>query len=242
VIMTNGKAISKSFFGKKEYGNRNKTFYAPVDLTLFNPNSNDRISARKILQIPKESIVCGTIGNRVHQKNHELLMEVAALTQHLYPSLRYLILGSPNAAYNQQYSAGVINSAEKLNEKLPGYITIMDPGRRVPFFLNSFDIFSLTSHAEGVPIALFEASCMKLPTVCTDVGSISDVIQHSISGYLTKKGDVQKLAFYIIKLFESSALRNSVGTAAYERISQDFSIEQVVQIHLEAYEQAIMKN
>lgn len=53
--------------------------------------------------------------------------------------------------------------------KLVGHTS--EPGK----FLAAIDIFALTSEKEGVPQSVMQALLMRVPTVATDVGSVSDL-------------------------------------------------------------------
>lgn len=54
----------------------------------------------------------------------------------------------------------------------------------VQSLLISADVFVLPSHAEGFPNALLEAMAKGLPAICSDVGGISDTLQHGVNGFL----------------------------------------------------------
>ena len=53
------------------------------------------------------------------------------------------------------------------------------------------DIFVLPSYNEGLPMAILEAMAHKLPIISTDVGSITDAVQHNKNGLVIKSGDVE---------------------------------------------------
>lgn len=241
VIMTNGFRVGRSFFGAgfEEMGAR--VFYAPLDANRFLASPERRIAARAELDIPQNAVVVGTIGNRVAQKDHALLVQIANLTRHLYPQLRYLILGADNAAYQARYLREVVVLADELNRTHPGYITITAPGTRIPELINALDIFCLTSEAEGVPIALFEAGSIGLPVLSTDVGSISEIVDEGVTGYLFARGArcAAQFAAQIEKLVAQPELRVAVGSALRQHIHNDFSAASVAQIHADAYEAAL---
>ncbi len=100
-------------------------------------------------------------------------------------------------------------------------------------------MFTLTSHAEGVPIALFEAMSAAKPVVSTAVGSIGEIVAEGLTGFLVQPGDDRRLAERLRQLVEDSQLRSSLGLAGRQRILESFSLDSVVEAHVCAYEAAI---
>lgn len=241
VIMTNGWRVGRSFFGPGFETMGARVFYAPLDASRFVPSQESRQAARDELGLPADALVVGTIGNRVEQKDHALLLQIAGLTRHLYPRLRYLILGADNEPYRARYQQEVLGPADALNSACPGYVTIAAPGTRVPELINALDIFALTSRAEGVPIALFEAGAMSLPVLSTDVGSIAEVIEDGVTGHLFQRDDktATRFATRIEQLADDPEARNALGATLRQRVHDDFSAQSVARIHAEAYQAAM---
>ena len=70
-------------------------------------------------------------------------------------------------------------------------------------------VFVLPSHAEGMPNAILEAMAYGLPIVATNVGSIPEVVEHGVGGYLFPPGDREQLVAALITLMKDpqTALR-----------------------------------
>ena len=60
-------------------------------------------------------------------------------------------------------------------------------------YLHAADIFLLTSDTEGIPGALLEAMTVGLPSIVTDVGGISEVLDDDIIGVLTLPDDEEAM-------------------------------------------------
>ncbi len=58
---------------------------------------------------------------------------------------------------------------------------------------SSADIFVLPSHTEDMPVSILEAMAVGLPVIATEVGSIPEVIDHGVSGFLVKPHDAAGL-------------------------------------------------
>jgi glycosyltransferase involved in cell wall biosynthesis len=81
--------------------------------------------------------------------------------------------------------------------------------------LERASIFVLSSHAEGLPLALLEAMSKGLPVVSFDCPTGPPaVIAHGVDGLLVPNGDVAGLARAIAALIEDEPLRRRLGAAA----------------------------
>ena len=104
--------------------------------------------------------------------------------------------------------------------------------------MNASDIAILTSDNEGMPITLIEAAHLGLPAISTDVGSVSDVVIHSKTGFLTSLDELE-IAERIKVLAGSSLIRKEFGTAAKSIATSKFSVENMVAEHREIYSSLI---
>jgi glycosyltransferase involved in cell wall biosynthesis len=238
VVMTNGRTVARQFWGKESLGDSHIVFYAPVDTSKYAPNGEVRAAARLALGCGDETVIVGTTGNRVWQKNHSFLVDTARRLSSHYPKVRFLIMGAAHEAYRREYQETVEKPAEILNQQYPGYIRFLDPGSQVDRWLQTLDVFTLTSHAEGVPIALFEAMCAEKPVISARVGSIAEIVDEGRTGFLYNGGDQGELIERIKKLVLDPALRQSMGQAGRKRIVEEFSLERVIDAHVCAYETA----
>lgn len=93
--------------------------------------------------------------------------------------------------------------------------------------LRRASIFTLPSHAEGLPNALLEAMAVGLPCVVSDVGAIPEVITDGVDGFLVKAGNVEHLSACLKNLIGSLELRKRVGRAARKRVRGHFCQEKV---------------
>ncbi len=100
-------------------------------------------------------------------------------------------------------------------------------------------IFTLPSYAEGLPNALLEAMACGLPAVVGSVGAVPEVIEHGVSGFLVRPGDVEQLSTLLGKLIRSPALRQKMGRAARKRVRQEFSVPKVARLLDVLYQQLL---
>ena len=72
----------------------------------------------------------------------------------------------------------------------------------ISHLLSIADVFLLTSIREGLPMALLEALFMKVPSVCYNVGGISEVLKDGQNGFLISQNDSKKAAQSIINILQ----------------------------------------
>ena len=100
--------------------------------------------------------------------------------------------------------------------------------------MKASDIAILTSDNEGMPITLIEAAHLGLPSITTEVGSVSDVVVHAETGYLTQLNE-EDIAERIKQLAQSASLREKFGNAAKTYAQENFSVEAMINFHKNIY-------
>lgn len=83
--------------------------------------------------------------------------------------------------------------------------------------LAASDIFTLSSKAEGYPVALMEALALGLPVVATAVGGIPDAVRTGVEGLTVPAGQPDRLGDALAALADDAEKRATFGRAARER-------------------------
>ncbi len=84
------------------------------------------------------------------------------------------------------------------------------------------DVFVLPSYAEGVPVTLMEALGSAVPVVGTQVGGVSELVDHGVNGYIVRPGDGDELTGRLLELVADPDLRRRFGEAGRERVLAEF--------------------
>jgi glycosyltransferase involved in cell wall biosynthesis len=92
----------------------------------------------------------------------------------------------------------------------------------------SADIFVLPSYAEDMPLSILEAMAAGLPVIATEVGSIPEMVDHGVSGFLVKPQDAAGLAYAIQRLADDYQLRANMGAAGSKKSKELFSFDRYV--------------
>jgi glycosyltransferase involved in cell wall biosynthesis len=76
---------------------------------------------------------------------------------------------------------------------------------------------------EGLPKAVIEAMCLKIPSVVSNVGGLPELVSNEKCGLVVPPSNPESLANAIRLVYENPELRRSFGEAGYRRIEEKFS-------------------
>jgi glycosyltransferase involved in cell wall biosynthesis len=172
------------------------------------------------------SVIC--VANLRPLKGHKLLLRVIKQLQPQFPELRAVLVGSD--VTNGQFFREIDN--EGLNDTF----TWLGFQPRVRPLLRQADIFVLpTLTREGMPNSMFEAMYEKLPVIGTNVGGVSELVDHGRTGLVVPPRDPDALREALLTLLRSPELRQSYGLAGRARMDEEFTMERMVEKHLDAF-------
>ena len=108
----------------------------------------------------------------------------------------------------------------------------------VAALLADADVFLLSSHYEGISIALLEAMRAGLPTVATRVGGVSETVVDGRTGVLVADGDLESFAAAMSRMAADPSLRRAMGDAARRHQRDEFSLDRMLQRYEALYRAA----
>lgn len=79
----------------------------------------------------------------------------------------------------------------------------------------------------------------KKPVVVTDVGSIPEIVDDGVTGFIVPPGDVNALAKAVVRLLKDGSLRKELGENAYKKLKTDLSWDKIAEKTIEVYKEAI---
>jgi glycosyltransferase involved in cell wall biosynthesis len=239
VVMTTGDIVAKEHPFHTLFKKKHMSFYPPVDTEKFTFDAPKRSEARKYLNVPENSILIGTVGNQNRQKSHDVFIKIAArLSQKDNFYFRIVGRHTPaNAAYYQQNVTGPANEMKLFdNDRLQ----IVDATLPIATILNAFDVFLLTSHAEGVPTVILEAMATGVPVISSEVGAISEIIKPGKNGFTYPFGHTEQAAHYIETLMGDAPLRERIQTTNRQEAVEKYDVHACAERHDAAYRLAIV--
>jgi glycosyltransferase involved in cell wall biosynthesis len=188
------------------------------------PDARDR--ARALLGLPVDVQVIGTVGNFTAKKDQATLLRAlaqpdlaggGAASGDGGPHLVLVGLGP--------LEAGLRTLARDLG--LAGRVHFAGSRDDVFDVLPAFDVFTLSSKFEGLPIALLEAMATGVAPVVTAVGGIPEVVHDGEDGLLVPPGAPGPLATAIARLLAAPEVRHEIAGRARARAA-DFDLAHAV--------------
>ena len=203
--------------------------YNGLDFTPRTPAMDREEYLRSVGLDADESCVIAGIAARLDPvKDIATLIRGFAKAHQTAPRLRLLIAGDGQEMANLKQLAADLGVAKEVC--FAGWVRDTDS------FYNALDINTLTSISETFPYALTEGARAGLPTVSSQVGGVSYLIDHGSNGFLFPPGDADALAGHLVTLAKDADLRKAMGQRLYEKADREFSIEATIQRQLEIYE------
>lgn len=92
-------------------------------------------------------------------------------------------------------------------------------------------------YREGLPKSLIEACASARPIVTTDSVGCRDCVDEGVNGYKVPIKDAEALALKLETLIKDKALRQQMGIESRKIAERDFSVETVVETHINIYRQ-----
>jgi glycosyltransferase involved in cell wall biosynthesis len=176
---------------------------------------------RDKLGIPREAVVIGWLGRLAQVKRPDRVIGLANRLR----GFTFVIGGD-----------GLLLDSLKTN--LPANVRLV--GWTTPEEIWSLsDIALLTSENEAQPISLIEAGLAGIPAVAESVGSVSEVIENGVTGFLVT--NLEERIEAINTLAKDRELRLQMGARAKTYCENKFSRKQFLDTHLEAYKTAIIR-
>ena len=164
-----------------------------IDLASVSAMAEHRDAVRRELDLPADAVVIGIVANHRREKGYEVLIEAAQQVTNRRADVIYLAVGQgPLEAHHRDLAA-----ASGLGDRFR-FLGYRPDARRV---MAGFDVMTLSSHHEGLPVTLMEASALGLPVVATSVGGVPEAVDPARS-LLVEPGDAGRLAAAHLEMVE----------------------------------------
>lgn len=130
---------------------------------------------------------------------------------------------------------------EQLDQVCDGsYIQWLGYRTDVKDLLKQSHIIAFPSYyMEGLPKSLIEAAAIGRPIVTTQSVGCKDTVDEGVNGFLIPVKDSHALAEKLKQLFDDPALRKKMGEASRQKAEREFSLQTVVEKHLQIYDELL---
>lgn len=206
--------------------------------------SEFKLKAKNVIYLPnfpteemfieEHTILKGVEGKRIvslanlrAQKNHFLLLEVAQKLKQSHPDWSFHLVGID---FEDEYSRQIKKRIEKYG--LESNVFLYGSKQDIGNILSQSDIAILTSKSEGLPVALLEYGLYKKAVVVTRVGEIPMIVQHGENGFIVDSNGQDLFYQSLVDLIENESLRSDFGSALYDTVQADYTVDSVIKKYL----------
>ena len=201
------------------------------DLEKFQLNTSaNRDLFRKEFNLQDEEIAIGIIGRLTPIKNHSFFLKsIKDLKSRTAHKFKVFIIGDgEDRALLEKLSDELCLDFNKSDQVNP-LIHFTSWRKDMDVVYAGLDIVALTSLNEGTPVTLIEAQASNKPIVTTNVGGVLDVVLENITALTCQRDDYLKFSYNLRVLIEDDPLRNKMGSAGYNHVSELFGYKRLVQ-------------
>lgn len=202
--------------------NKSRLLANGIDSDKFHPRALAHERSDSLFGL--ECIVIGTVGRIQDVKDHLGLLDAFITLRERTPALqkrlRLAIVGD-----------GPLLPALRAKAEQAGIgDMVWLPGTRTDIadILRTFDVFAMSSIAEGTPGAALEAMATGLPVVGTRVGGIPELIDDGVTGLLVAPSDPAAMAAALGRYVNDPKLGAQHGAAGRKRVQSKYSMTAMV--------------
>lgn len=159
----------------------------------------------------------GSVSRLVPKKRFDLMLHLIALLKSEVNGFHFILIGDGPEKEDLVRLSRELSIEDKL--------TFLGEIPMASTWLKSLDIFCFTSHDEGLPNVILEASAAGLPIVAWQYPFIEELISHMETGLLFVPGDLVGMKNGLIELMKTPELRSKLGSSAQENIKKYFPVE-----------------
>ena len=217
-LVTVGRRVSEELLEQK-IGYRTQFVNIPPGVVPVNVTPKQQALRNLNLEDDGKPLV-GWLARVTGVKNPMLALEVADAM----PDTRFVMAGGGDLLEQ-------VRAAAPSNVSVIGWVDAAD-------LFGAADIILSTSENEGMPVALIEAQLAGKPVVATDVGSISEVVLNHETGIVTNK-NAGSIASAIESLVLDKTTREEMGHLAIARAQALFSVDRMINAHIELYKSIV---
>jgi len=196
-----------------------------VDVVRFKPDVISRKDIRKELSIAESDVVILYLGRLNNDKG---VVDLARAFARMGQSHARLLLVGPD---EDNTKSKLIIQSQACMDKVHFVDFTSEPEK----YMAAADILCLPSYREGFGNVIIEAAAVGVPSVGSRIYGLTDAIEEDVSGLLFQARDVDDLAEKLEKLVVDSALRNTLGHQARQRVESKFTSQRLSEAWLEYY-------
>jgi glycosyltransferase involved in cell wall biosynthesis len=226
-LVGNSQAVVGQLLEEGAPEDRVKLIYNGVEAG--NPRLS-RSDARQELGIDGDTLLGIVVANLINYKgHHELIKALGDIKEQLGSNWQILVVGRDQGLQPKLQTLVQI-------EGVGDNVRFLGQRSDVPSLMAAADFGLLTSHEEGFSNVILEGMRAALPMIVTDVGGNAEAVVNEKTGLVVAARNPRAIGEAILRLSRAPELRVRLGTAAKDRVRQEFSIDRCAAAHADLYQ------
>lgn len=204
---------------------KQKTYYIQngVDLSEVEMQKSQPVQFR----CPGEKRI-GFIGQLISRKNLTAMLSIFESLAQKHDNVRLTLLGDGEE-----------------RPALEEYAKTLEHGDRIEFlgfrddrlsYLQSFDLFAMTSTLEGIPRCLMESAAMGVPMAAFDIPGVNEIIIHGKTGLTAPPGNYDALEKCWERLLYEPNTAKDLSDSALTFVYENFSAKRMADEYLDLFQ------
>ena len=207
-----------------------KLILCAVHEDVFVPlSASDRAEIRNRNEVQNGEVVFSFLGSVGKRKGFDLLIQAFLSLVEEFPRGRLWIVGPKSREESQNIDDGETGELIRQLAIHPQQVQFwgrIDDRKELARLLGASDVFVFPSRKEGMPLAPMEAMSTGIPVIISRIPGVTDLVSlEGKTGYYIPVNDAVALKTAMIKLAEEPDLRAEMGSAARQRIEDQFGWE-----------------
>lgn len=201
--------------------------------SIYDNHIHDNELKTKLKSFCTNSIIIGSIGRLSREKGFEYLVEAIYLLRKkkLEYNTKLLIIGDGNQKDHLSQLVEKYNLSDQV--LFTGYI------KNAFNLLPLFDIFSISSITEGLPITLLEAMQYCIPIVSTNVGGIPFAVDNEKSALLVEPKNPSELSHAFERIINNRAFGIDLAKKSKEIFLEKYSSKAMANQYYSLYQEIV---
>ncbi len=222
-IITNSRTRKQEYESYKWMpNNKIEVIYNGINI----PANKPKLDLKEKYNIPKNHIIFGAVGRLQRVKGFDTLINASIILLKRNLPITLLIAGKGKLRNELQN----IIHRERVTDK----IRLVGFWENPLDFINSIDIFVLSSRSEGMPNVIMEAMALKKIVIATNVGGINEIISNNENGFLVEPNNIDVLASAMEMMLKQNKNLGKICENAFNTIQEKFTLGKTID-HLEHY-------
>ena len=193
--------------------------------------SGSREEGRRLLDIPGDVPVVGTVAVFKPQKAPHDFVEVARRVAAEVPNAWFVMVG--DGELRPEVERALAKASLDVRFRMTGW------RREIPDLLRAFDVFLLTSRWEGLPKVVPQALISGVPVVATAVDGTREIVDDGKDGFLCPPGDVEGLATRVLSVLAGASRLDP--SYKRDRLLEEFDQAEMVRAQERLYEELLAR-